>query len=98
MGVVTLSARPRATKMTSGIHLRTGLVLDEHGRIRPTREPGPAPVPPFTPDSRCVELRLAYLRTSAEKLAAEPGRLAGGGGARATLAQITIRPRAGMIG
>jgi GNAT acetyltransferase len=63
--------------MTPDIHLRTGLVLDEHGRIRSTREPEPAPGPLFTLIRSASSCVWAVRADVPGDLAAELGRLAG---------------------
>jgi len=62
--------------VTPDLHLRTLFILDEHGRIRSTREPRPAMGPIFTlvrGPSSCVWAMRADL---ASDLATELGRLA----------------------
>ncbi len=65
------------TKMTPGIHLKTGFVLDEHGRIRSTREPEPAPGPLFTLIRSASSCAWAVRADVPGELAAELAGLAG---------------------
>jgi hypothetical protein len=67
----------KVTKMTPGIHLKTGFVLDEHGRIRSTREPEPAPGPLFTLVRSASSCAWALRADVPGELAADLARLAG---------------------
>ena len=63
--------------MTPGIHLKTGFVLDEHGRIRSTLEPEPAPGPLFTLVRSASSCTWALRADIPGELAVDLARLAG---------------------
>jgi len=63
--------------VTPETQLRTGFVLDEHGRIKSTREPEPTPGPLFTLIRSVSSCAWAIRADVPGKLAAELDRLAG---------------------
>ena len=67
----------KVTRVTPGIKLRTALLLDEHGRIRSTREPQSQPGPLFTLIRSASSCAWAVRADVPAALGAELDRLAG---------------------